>query len=399
MSTRSSFVVVANRLPVDQVQLPNGDVSWNRSPGGLVTALEPIMRRHDGAWIGWAGRTGEAAPPFSMDGIHMHPVALSQRDVEEYYEGLSNGALWPLYHDAVAAPQFHRHWWDTYVEVNRRFAAAAADVADDGAVVWIQDYQLHLVPAMLREKRPDLRIGFFLHIPFPPQELFMQLPWRTALVEGLLGADLIGFQLPGGAQNFLRLCRTLRGLRPSGSQVEYDGRIVRVQAFPISIDVESIEDIVRSPATERRVAEIRKELGDPKHIILGVDRLDYTKGIGTRLKAFHELLEDGTLSVPETVMVQVATPSRERVEHYQALRDEIEREVGHINGDFGKVGLPAVHYLHQSYKREELVALAQRLVGAEVVDGGMLTTDGRTVQVGSFPVSIDIDEITATATR
>jgi trehalose 6-phosphate synthase len=357
VSTRSSFVVVANRLPVDQVQLPNGDVSWNRSPGGLVTALEPIMRRHDGAWIGWAGRTGEAAPPFSMDGIHMHPVALSQRDVEEYYEGLSNGALWPLYHDAVAAPQFHRHWWDNYVEVNRRFADAAADVADDGAVVWIQDYQLHLVPAMLREKRPDLRIGFFLHIPFPPQELFMQLPWRTALVEGLLGADLIGFQLPGGAQNFLRLCRTLRGLRPSGSQVEYDGRIVRVQAFPISIDVESIEDIVRSPATERRVAEIRKELGDPKHIILGVDRLDYTKGIGTRLKAFHELLEDGTLSVPETVMVQVATPSRERVEHYQALRDEIEREVGHINGDFGKVGLPAVHYLHQSYKREELVAL------------------------------------------
>jgi trehalose 6-phosphate synthase len=357
VSNRSSFVVVANRLPVDQIRLPGGNTHWQRSPGGLVTALEPVMRSHEGAWIGWAGAPGDAPAPFTLDGIRMHPVALSNRDVRDYYEGFSNGTLWPLYHDAVAAPQYHRHWWDNYVEVNRRFADAAAAEADDGATVWVQDYQLHLVPAMLREKRPDLRIGFFLHIPFPPKELFMQLPWRTPLVEGLLGADLIGFQLPGGAQNYLRLCRTLAGLRPTGSQVEYQGRIVRVQAFPISIDVASIDKVAQSEATRRRAAEIRHELGNPKHIILGVDRLDYTKGIGSRLKAFHELLEDGTLSVPDTVMVQVATPSRERVDHYQQLRDEIEREVGRINGDFGKVGLPAVHYLHQSYQRDELIAL------------------------------------------
>jgi trehalose 6-phosphate synthase len=287
----------------------------------------------------------------------MHPVPLSNRDVTNYYEGFSNGTLWPLYHDAVAAPQFHRHWWDNYVEVNARFADAAASVADDGAVVWIQDYQLQLVPKMLREKRPDLRIGFFLHIPFPPQELFMQMPWRTRIIEGLLGADLIGFQLPGGAQNFLRLSRTLVGLRPQGGQVEYDGRTVQARSFPISIDVASLDEVARSEGARRRAEEIRTELGNPKHVILGVDRLDYTKGIGSRLKAFHELLEDGALSVPETVLVQVATPSRERVEHYQTLRDEIEREVGRINGDFGKVGLPAVHYLHQSYQREELVAL------------------------------------------
>jgi trehalose 6-phosphate synthase len=213
----------------------------------------------------------------------MHPVALSNRDVRDYYEGFSNGTLWPLYHDAVAAPQYHRHWWDNYVEVNRRFADAAAAEADDGATVWVQDYQLHLVPAMLRDKRPDLRIGFFLHIPFPPKELFMQLPWRTPLVEGLLGADLIGFQLPGGAQNYLRLCRALCGLRPLGSQVDYQGRTVRVQAFPISIDVAGIDKVATNEATRRRAAEIRHELGNPKHIILGVDRLDYTKGIGSRL--------------------------------------------------------------------------------------------------------------------
>ncbi len=358
MSARSSFVVVANRLPVDQVRNAQGETHWARSPGGLVTALEPIMRTHDGVWLGWSGAVGTEAPePFTLDGIRMHPVPLSQRDVSEYYEGFSNGTLWPLYHDAVAAPQFHRHWWDSYVDVNRRFADAASQVADEGAIVWVQDYQLQLVPAMLREKRPDLRIGFFLHIPFPPQELFMQLPWRTQVIEGLLGADLIGFQLPGGASNFLRLSRTLCGRRPQGSQVDVGGRPVQARAFPISIDVASMEEMAQSEATQQRAKEIRAELGNPRHIILGVDRLDYTKGIGSRLKAFHELLSDGALSVPETVLVQVATPSRERVEHYQTLRDEIEREVGRINGDFGKVGLPAVHYLHQHYQRDELVAL------------------------------------------
>jgi trehalose 6-phosphate synthase len=357
VSTQSSFVVVANRLPVDQIHTPSGEIHWERSPGGLVTALEPIMRSHHGVWLGWSGAVGPAPEPFTLDGIQMHPVPLSNGDVSEYYEGFSNGTLWPLYHDAVAAPQFHRHWWESYVEVNRRFADAAADVAEDGAVVWIQDYQLQLVPAMLREKRPDLRIGFFLHIPFPPQELFMQLPWRTQIIEGLLGADLIGFQLPGGALNFQRLSRTLAGRRPQNGQVEVGGRTVRVQAFPISIDAASLDEIALSDVTQDRAKEIRAELGNPRHIILGVDRLDYTKGISIRLKAFHELLEEGSISVPETVLVQVATPSRERVEHYQALRDEIEREVGRINGDFGKVGLPAVHYLHQSYPREELVAL------------------------------------------
>jgi len=223
--------------------------------------------------------------------------------------------------------------------------------------VWIQDYQLQLVPSMLRRTRPDLRIGFFLHIPFPPVELFMQWPRRVGIVRGLAGADLIGFQRPLGAQNFLRLTRHLLGLRPRGNAVEVDGREVRADAFPISIDVGEIESLALSPLVRQRAERIRVELGEPKTVILGVDRLDYTKGIETRIKAFRELLSDGRLSVPETVMVQVATPSRERVEQYQALRIDVEREVGRINGDYGRVGVPAVHYLHQSYSRSELVAL------------------------------------------
>jgi trehalose 6-phosphate synthase len=185
----------------------------------------------------------------------------------------------------------------------------------------------------------------------------MQLPRRVEILRGLLGADLVGFQRPLGAQNFLRLTRHLLGLRPRGNVVEVDGREVVADAFPISIDVGEIEELAVSPLVRERASRIRMELGEPKTIILGVDRLDYTKGIEGRIKAFRELLREGRLSVPETVMVQVATPSRERVEQYQTLRQNVEREVGRINGDYGRVGVPAVHYLHQSYSRSELVAL------------------------------------------
>ncbi|HYN96405.1 MAG TPA: trehalose-6-phosphate synthase [Pilimelia sp.] len=356
MTERSAFVVVANRLPVDEVTTPAGR-EWRRSPGGLVTALHPVLAAHRGTWVGWAGGTGEAPEPFELDGIHLHPVALSAEDLERYYEGQSNATIWPLYHDAVEPPMFRRRWREAYRTVNARFADAAAEAAAEGATVWVQDYQLQLVPSMLRERRPDLRIGFFLHIPFPPIELFMQMPQRAEILRGLLGADLVGFQQRLAAQNFVRLARHLLGLRYEGQVVEVDGRKVKSGAFPISIDVREMEEIAASPAVQARAKQIRAELGDPKTIILGVDRLDYTKGIERRLKAFRELLADGRLNVPDAVMVQVATPSRERVEHYQTLRVKVEREVGRINGEFGRVGVPAVHYLHQSYSRSELAAL------------------------------------------
>ena len=210
---------------------------------------------------------------------------------------------------------------------------------------------------MLRERRPDLRIGFFLHIPFPPIELFMQMPGRAEILHGLLGADLVGFQQRLAAQNFVRLARHLLGLRYEGHLVKIDDRRVKAGAFPISIDTAEMERLAADPTVQARAEQIRAELGNPKTIVLGVDRLDYTKGIELRLEAFRELLGEGRLSVPDTVMVQVATPSRERVEHYQTLRVRVEREVGRINGEFGRVGTPAVHYLHQSYSRTELAAL------------------------------------------
>ena len=398
MPEDSSFLVVANRLPVDRVTGPDGEVSYRRSPGGLVTALEPVLQAHSGTWVGWPGGAadkqagqGDEGPYVDVDGVRLHMVPLTADELERYYEGFSNSSLWPLYHDAVEQPVFKRRWWDAYRTVNERFARAAAEDAAPGATVWVQDYQLQLVPAMLRAMRPDLRIGFFLHIPFPPVELFMQLPRRTEVLRGLLGADLVGFQRPRGAQNFVQLTRHLLGVRTRRNIVEYEGRQVQAEAFPISIDVSAMEQLASSDEIQARGKELRAELGDPKTVILGVDRLDYTKGIERRLKAFRELLSEGRLSAPDTVMVQVATPSRERVEHYRTLRVKVEREVGRINGEYGRVGQPAVHYLHQSYSRAELAALycaadvmmvtplrdgmnlvAKEYVGARVDSGGAL---------------------------
>lgn len=377
----AEFVVVANRLPVDLERLPDGTERWKHSPGGLVSALEPFLRSHSGAWVGWPGVADAEVASFEDDGLLLHPVQLSAKEVEDYYEGFSNGTLWPLYHDVVAQPAFHRHWWNSYRQVNQRFADATAKVAAQGATVWVQDYQLQLVPAMLREQRPDLKIGFFLHIPFPPVELFMQLPWRTEIIRGLLGADLVGFHRPGGAQNFLWLARRLVGLEPSRGTVgvrtrpgvvQVGDRTVRVGAFPISIDSAGLDAVARRKETQARARQIREDLGNPKRILLGVDRLDYTKGIDVRIRALYELMADGRVDPEDVTMVQLATPSRERVDHYKTMRQDIEQSVGRINGEFGRVGKPVVHYLHQSVNREELVAFmsaADVMVVTPVRDG------------------------------
>ncbi|HET7139019.1 MAG TPA: trehalose-6-phosphate synthase, partial [Arthrobacter sp.] len=257
----------------------------------------------------------------------------------------------------------HRTWWDAYRRVNQRFADAVVRHADRGATVWIQDYQLQLVPRLLREARPDLRIGFFNHIPFPPPEIFAQLPWRQAIIDGLLGADLVGFQRSSDAGNFMRSARRFLGASVKQQQVHVKGKdgeithIARAQAFPISIDVAQISELANNPDIIERARQIRQDLGNPKTILLGVDRLDYTKGIRHRLKAFEELLNEGKLTVGDATLIQVASPSRERVEQYRLLREEVEGTVGHINGTYDTIQNTAVRYLHHSYPVEEMVAL------------------------------------------
>ncbi len=368
------FVVVSNRLPVDAKPTKSGE-KWVTSPGGLVAALQPVMKGRTAAWVGWPGRPDTDLEAFSLASTYYLPVSMSEQELAEHYEGMSNGTIWPLYHDVIVPPEFHRDWWDTYTRVNQRFAEAAASVADRDAVVWVQDYQLQLVPQMLRALRPDLRIGYFHHIPFPPEELFSQLPWRREILHGLLGADVVGFQRSADASNMRRAVRRQFGYSmqkpivrvPVGAAAPRNPkappvtaaktREVTIDAFPISLDQAAITKLAGSDAVRARAKEIRQELGKPKTIFLGVDRLDYTKGISHRLKAFGELLADGTLRAQDAVFVQLASPSRERVESYQQLRDDIERQVGRINGDFGQLDRPAVVYLHQNVSREEMMAL------------------------------------------
>jgi trehalose 6-phosphate synthase len=359
------FVVVASRLPVDRVDRvdePGAEEEWRPSPGGLVTALEPVMREANGVWIGWPGSAGPPPEPFDVAGMHLVSVGLSEAEVADFYEGFCNATLWPLYHDVIVPPEFRRPWWDAYVTVNRRFAWAAAEQAASGATVWVNDYQLQLVPGMLREIRSDVRIGFFNHIPFPGYEIFAQLPWRRQIVQGLLGADLLGFQRSGDAANFLRACRRGAGLTTRGSLVrvpagDAGAREVRAARFPVSIDSAAFGELASREDVRERAGEIRKAVGEPDVVLLGVDRLDYTKGIPNRLNAYSELLDEGRLSPPRVVLIQVASPSRERVEQYRLLRDEVEVTVGRINGQHGELGSPPVEYLHQSYPREEMAAL------------------------------------------
>ncbi|WP_353509547.1 trehalose-6-phosphate synthase [Intrasporangium sp.] len=363
-SARKTFdlVVVANRLPVDKQLDEDGNVDWQRSPGGLVTAMESVMRANPGAWVGWSGDAGEAPAPFYEDGMHLRPVGLNAEEIRDFYEGFSNDTLWPIYHDVIVPASFHREWWAAYERVNRRFAEAVAVEAAPGARVWVQDYQLQLVPALVRELRPDVRIGWFNHIPWPPVELFAQLPWRARILEGLLGADFLGFQRQSDARNFVRACRQLLGLKTKGDRValaDGSGRRIRAAAIPISIDYMGLEALAKRPDVMERAKEIRESLGDPKVLMLGVDRLDYTKGIRHRLKAYEELLHERHIGPPDVTLVQVATPSRERVEAYRYLREEVEQTVGRINGELGQIGAPAVHYLHHSYPREEMAALFQ----------------------------------------
>lgn len=373
-----AFVVVANRLPVDSTVNVDGTVTFKPSPGGLVTAITPILEQHQGCWVGWPGHIDQGndqrLEPFTTDsGIRLHPVALSQHDFEGFYEGFSNATLWPLYHDLIVTPVYRREWWESYREVNLKFAEAVASVAAEGATVWVQDYQLQLVPGILRQIRPDLKIGFFLHIPFPSPDLFRQLPWREEVVRGLLGADLVGFHLTQSANNFLELTRQVAGNAGSHTgqpdQLDItgtasvrkvtahitasDARQVGIAAYPISIDVAPL----LQARTNVDIPALRRQFGDPETLLLGVDRLDYTKGILHRLKAYEELLESGAIDARKTLFVQIATPSRERLEQYQTARVDVEAAVGRINGRFGSLGHQVVHYLHQSVSKEMLAGL------------------------------------------
>ena len=301
------------------------------------------------------------------------PVTLSAREIDLADKGFSNAILWRLHHEVLTPPIYRGEFWHAYSQVNRRFADVTANVAAAEATVWVHDYQLQLMPAMLRELRPDVRIGFFLHVPFPAPGTFdgMPRPWQESIVRGLLGADLIGFQTPRDASNFEELCHDVLGIRVQGQACLAD-RVVRIGVFPVSVDFAELSVLAGREEARTRAREIRARVGESAKLLLAVDRLDYAKGIPQRLEALDELFESGDIEQGEVVLVQVASPSSERVEMYEDLVREVEQKIGHINGEYGQIGAPAVHYVHRNVPRDELVALylaADVMVATPLRDG------------------------------
>lgn len=352
---KRSLVVIANRLPIRRVRVGSGH-GWEMSPGGLVSALFPYLKKHKGVWVGWPGSSGAKPKPFQIEGIEQKPVSLTPSEVDAFYSGFCNDTLWPLYHNGVRVPSFHRHWWWPYVEINQRFSQAALQVCSLHDTIWVHDYHLQLVPQILRKERPRLRIGFFLHIPFPAPEIFQRLPWRKEILEGLLGADVIGFQTAHDSKNFCEAVSKLTNAKCSASKVQFEGRSVQVKHFPISIDIEHYTQMAHHPEVVKKSKNIRHRFRGQSKIILGIDRLDYTKGIDLRLKAIETLLKQKRLSLDDFVFIQVVVPSREKVPLYVDMKNQIEQMVSHLNGDYGEPGKTPIQYLHRSLKFEELMA-------------------------------------------
>lgn len=361
------IVVAANRLPVRRVK-----GSWRRSPGGLVSALTPILQEGNGVWVGWTGVADQQVDPFEHDGISHVPIPLNSREVSEHYLGFSNKTIWPLYHDAIRTSEFHRSWWRTHVDVNERFANAVVEAAGPKDLIWLHDYHLQLVPKFLRSQIPDGVIRFFLHVPFPPLELYARLPWRREVLEGLVAADVIGFQTTRSATNFINAATTFLDADAEDDVIVHDDRPTEVVVNPISIDVAGYTRIADNPQTAMRVSQLETDLGNPAFLFLGADRLDYTKGIDVRLRAFETLLSERPDLGEKAKFVQIGVPSRESIGDYVEIRHEIEEIAGRINSTHGSRHRMPVHYTYESLSGEELVAYyraADVMVVTPLADG------------------------------
>jgi alpha,alpha-trehalose-phosphate synthase [UDP-forming] len=368
--TARRLLVVSNRLPI---VLEKKETGWTlkSGSGGLVSALAPVLSHRGGLWIGWPGLALEKGGDWEAvlsggyreRGYDLAPVLLSAEEVHGFYEGFSNGILWPLFHDLLGRCDFQPSYWYTYLEVNRKFAECAVEHSQDDDFIWVQDYQLIHVAHFMRELTDgDARkAGFFLHIPFPPLDIFLKLPWRGEILNALLAYDLIGFQTARDSRNFLTCLEHLMpGVKTCGdgplAAVYVGNRVVHVGAFPIGIDYKSFEDIALSEEVSRRTEELRRKMG-PSPLIIGVDRLDYTKGLPERLEAFRNMLRRYPEMREKAIFLQVVVPSREGVPEYQALKAHIERLVGEVNGEFTMAGWVPIHYHYKSLGRRDLVAL------------------------------------------
>lgn len=356
----SRTVIVSNRLPVKVVKDEDGELTYKPSAGGLATGLSSIYQEGDNLWIGWPGRyfsskKNRKIASGALREKHMKPVFLSEEEIKLYYEGFSNETLWPTFHYFNQNALYKRSYWEAYRKVNRKFCEEILEELQPGDRIWVHDYQLMLVPKMIRDKHPDVSIGYFLHIPFPSFEVFRLLPWRRELLDGVLGADLIGFHTYDDMRHFLSAVSRIVYISNQQGQIQKDRRTVVIDSFPIGIDYDKYANQAAHPNTISREVEYRMSLGKQK-LMLSIDRLDYSKGIPARLRIFDIFLEKYPEYQGKVSLLMVVVPSRDKVERYQNLKQDIDLLVGRVNGKYGTVDWTPIHYFYRSFPLEDLSA-------------------------------------------
>lgn len=376
------LIIAANRAPIRQT--PEG---WAPSIGGLATALLPVLEEQGGVWVSMKEKPDIATRleyPLEDPRLVVRRIDITEEELGNYYDGMSNRVLWPVSHYMIHHLDMEQDFMRDYRRVNRRFADAVVEEYREGDYIWIQDYHLMTAPEHIRAALPGATIAHFWHIPWPAMEVFRILPWARELIRGLLGCDLIGFHVEEYVENFLESARVLLGARVQGNQIHWEGRTIRVEAHPIGIDVASFEEMARLPDVRETARGIREEIGNAK-LIIGIDRLDYTKGILTRLLAFERFLEENPAYHGRVAFFQIATPSRTEVESYKQLKRDVDEAVGRINGHFAQDDWVPVHYRYRTYTQEELCAFYQ------AADVALITPlrDGMNLVVQEFVAASD----------
>ena len=355
------LIIISNRLPLKASKLDSGEFEFSRSEGGLTTGLDSLEMDVEKHWVGWPGafaETDEEKEEIAkhLDTFKFHPVFLTAEHIQNYYEGYSNNTLWPLCHYFYAFVEYEKKYWEAYKEVNEMFSQAAIPFIEPGDIVWVQDYQLMLLPQLLRKAIPGISIGYFHHIPFPSYELFRVLPERDELLNGLLGADLIGFHTYDYMRHFVSAGERVLDLHFKLDQVSLDNRIAFVDAFPMGINYKLYYDTAILPQVQQKALELKNSFGSHK-LILSVDRLDYSKGIIHRLKGFALFLEKHPEYKEKVSMAMIIVPSRDKVDRYADLKTKIDETIGHINGMYSTINWTPVYYFYHSFDFEELVAM------------------------------------------
>ncbi|OMP78716.1 bifunctional alpha,alpha-trehalose-phosphate synthase (UDP-forming)/trehalose-phosphatase [[Flexibacter] sp. ATCC 35208] len=355
----SKTIIVSNRLPV-KITEKDGEYVLNPSEGGLATGLGSIYRQGYNIWIGWPGvdvnEVAQGQIKQQLGTMNLMPVYLTQDEINNYYEGFSNEVLWPVFHYMSVYARYEQVYWDYYYQVNTKFRDAVLEVAEPGDIIWIHDYQLLLLPGMIRAAAPDVAIGYFQHIPFPSFELFRLIPWRVELLEGMLGADLLGFHTFDDSHHFLNAVTRLLPLNATANIVTVNDRAVVAETFPMGIDNNKFEELSLDPEVLKQVESLRENF-QSTHMVLSIDRLDYSKGILQRLQAFELFLQLYPEYIEKVVLYMIVVPSRDSVAQYKELRDAIDMLAGGINARFRTLNWHPINYFYRSFPVETLSAL------------------------------------------